>query len=179
MLLRFIIIPGQEVVQQIVSFAEKAKDLPGSPLLVVNGKPWLPHLTLCKVDIDEQRLDIMFTGLSIFFEQFNIFQLKLNNLMAEHEGTLGWDIEQNDYLQGLRDKLYIHLKEYALGEPLPLRVPYWPHFTIARYENYENAKHVADLLGHTKVEAFDVSLIAVALPGKLGQVSEVIKSFRL
>lgn len=178
MKIRLIVYPPTEIRKLTIDSARTAAKSKYKLFFAVNGKPRLPHITICKMNVKKRDLPSLIHELQIELKKFDSIPLMVNGHRASNDGWMELSVKKNAKLTALRKSLYSILARYSDGTPLPLQPKYRPHLTYTRTKNPEDAKLILKEMLLRKT-AFRANTIALTPYDKFHQVPSIIKKIKV
>lgn len=186
MKVRIVILPPSDINRNIISVARKAHEISKS-LFFLNGKDFVPHITLCRFEIDKKSIPDLQKDLKVLlinqkelvlnFYKFSLVNDGVNN-GSEDDHSLYLDLKGGQKLAKLRRNIFDLSKKYNTEAKYAKLKVFRPHVTLARFGNRKTALKAGLAIDWSHPQ-FTASTIALTNSIEFGQVSKVIKKFSL
>ncbi len=183
---RVVVVLPAKVARACCVYAKKAGRA-GKAILMVDNKNYLPHITLCRVEVEKESVEKIQKELEALLLKEKAFNITSKGLVVVNDGKntspeddhyVFIDFKKATMLQGLRRKVFSKLKKYNRREAFEELTNFRPHITLAIFKNLATATRARNYLSY---KPFDFPVLAVALTNSIqfGQVSKVIKKYKL
>lgn len=176
---RIVILPPAAIRTSAARAARVAAGL-GKTSIIVDNKKWIPHITLCRFVCEKSVVGDIAMAMQKVARQYKSIPLEVKTYFASKEGGLFWSLKKHPQLKKLREDVFAATTMYNAGggEYAQLKSSYLPHITLVAFSVATDAEMVKRKLPKINV-AFTGPVIALTLSGEYGQVSKILKSFRL
>ena len=186
MKIRVVILLPAKLTAYTVQLARRANKEVES-LFFLDNKHFLPHITLCRLEVEEDSLENIKRELtSLLADQESIvlrtqaIELVSDSLSTEPVGDFAiyLDLKISLPLKKLRKQVFDCVKKYNQKAEYAKLLPFRPHVTLARFSSEAMARKASKAL---KFESIECKPAVVALTNSIqyGQVSKIIAKFRL
>ena len=181
---------GQAIVKSVGNFKY---------VYIIDNKRLIPHISFFHINIDKRKLPIIFNIVKTHIKNYKPVKISSKNIFidgngiwisfANHKSLINFNRKMVKYCAPLRDgmipwipkRLPTKLQKYnreKYGTHYCIGKGFVPHFTMVKLKNDVVAEVVGQRMKNIKF-SFLSSTIAVCQINKYGQVTKVLKTFKL
>lgn len=183
---RVVVLLPAYIVKACCSYAKKASEA-GEVYFALDNENFIPHITLCRVEVQEEKINMIQKELEALFAKVKSFEISTKGFAVVDDGknknpdddhSLYLDLVNTKVHRELRRKVFAIMKKYNHRDEYRKLSAIRPHVTLARFNNLETAQNAMKGLLYKPLK-FKPEVVAFTNSEKFGQVSKVIKKYKL
>ncbi len=175
MKVRFVILLPPQLSEFVAKHSKQAKKKFGA-YFAIDNKKLFPHITLCKVSIDKNKLRNLYAVVGALSRSRKPLQIKIKKFYSSGDWIF-LAISQNRKISDLR-KSVIKTSIKAGGKFLKPAHTFHPHITLTRLRKKTNSEIFLSKISLPS-KLFEFKTIAVGFSDSQGQVYKILKKFNI
>jgi len=148
---------------------------------IVDNKEFFSHITLFSVELDSKGLRSLFETTRAFAKVFSVIALDISGLSTYPDLGGGWVAMRISYsrkLTGLRNKLGVLITSNPFVSSVGMTKYFKLHITMTKLKDLDAVTRLLNRYSGLR-KSFRMDIVAITLYDDTGQVSKIIKKFRL